>query len=198
MKKLALAALLAFAATALAADGASAAPSAIPNRMIDLDVKEASVRNVYRLLAQVSKRTVTVDPCVTATVTLRLKNTPLPVVYDVLASKLHLTYEEKNDDSIVVHCKPKDGDDEEDDELVIESLATRVSVSANERPLPDLLDELARSAKLGGVDYRATKRPAITMSLKDVRLGTAVQAVTESSGVHVAVRGDRLVVADGS
>lgn len=197
MKKLALAAALAFAATSLAADGASAAPSAIPNRMIDLDVKQASVPSVFRLLAQLSKRTVTVDPCVSATVTLKLKNTPLPVVYDVLAARLRLTYEEKNDDSIVVHCKPKDGgEDEEDapDEISI----VRVSVSATDRPLPDLLDEIARSAKLRGVDYRATRKPSITMALKDVRLGTAVQAVTESSGMRVAVRGDMLVVADGS
>ena len=197
MNKLASAAVLAFAVTSFAADSANAAPSAIPNRMIDLDLKQASAANVFRLLAQISKRTVTVDPCVTATITLKLKNTPLPVVYDVLAARLRLSYEEKSDDSLVVHCKPKDSD-EDDEDAPDEISIVRVSFSANERPLPDLLDEMAKSAKLRGVDYRATKRPTITMSLKDVRLGTAVQAVTESSGVHVAVRGDRLVVADGT
>lgn len=203
MKKLALAAVLTFAAATLAPDGASAAPTGIPSTMIDLDVKQASVRQVFNLLAQLSKRKITVDPCVTKLIDMRLQKAPLPVVYDVLAMKLDLNYDEEPDDSIIVHCnKPNGEDNGEEDDVDIAlakgpSLVTRVSVNATELPLPDVLGQIAASAKMR-VDYRAKTKPAVTMSLKDVRLGTAVQAVTESSGIRVAVRGDVLVVADGS
>lgn len=188
MKKL-VTALLATFALALAPDGSAiAAPSGIKEAKIDIDLKEASIANVFRLLAKVSGRPIVLDPCVTGTVDLRLINTPLPLVFDALASQMKLVYDD-NADNVYVRCQEADA---------IHAGWDHVSLAEADAPLPDVLDRLAASAKLAGVDYKTAKRPPVTMTLKDVRLSTAMTALGDTTGLHVALRKNRLVVADGS
>ena len=189
MKKLLTTLLATFALSlALGPEQARAAPSGIKDTNIDLDLKQASATNVYRLLAQVSGRSITLDPCVTMTVDLRLINTPLPLVFDALASQLKLVYDD-NDDGIYVRCQETGA---------THAAPTSVTFAENDAPLPDVLERLAASAKLEGVDYRASKRPPVTMTLRGVRLSTAVAALSDSTGLRVAIKKNRLVATDGT
>ena len=181
----ALASLLAFGLTS---DAAHAAPQGLPDRPIDLELNGADVKNVFRLLAEVSKRNVVLDPCVHGNVDLRLKNAPLPLVYDALALKLRLVYDEENG-AIIVRCATDAGPPNA-------KVASRVSLSEKDSLLPDVLDRLATSAKLEGVEYRATSRPKVTMQLEGVRVSTALTALADAGNVRISVAKDRLVVTD--
>jgi hypothetical protein len=176
-------ALTALLALGLAADTALAAPSGLPEKKLDLDLKQASVVHVFRLLGDVSKREIVLDPCVRGEVDLRLQNTPLPLVFDALALKLGLVYGEDSG-AITVGCQGTN------------STGTRISVSEKEAPLPDVLQRVAASAKLEGVDYRASKRPKVSLTVESVRLSTAVKALAETGNVEIAVHRKRLVVTD--
>ena len=188
MKKLATALLTTFA-LALAPDGSAiAAPPGIKDKKIDIDLKQASIADVFRVLARFSERPIVLDPCVTGELDLRLKNTPIPLVFDALASQMKLVYDD-NADNIYVRCQ---------ETAAIHAGWDHVSLAEADAPLPDVLDRLATSAKLTGVDYMTTKRPPVTMTPKDVRLSTAMTALGDSTGLRVRVRNNRLVVADGS
>ncbi|MBX3230795.1 MAG: hypothetical protein KIT84_01150 [Labilithrix sp.] len=170
-------------ATALGSD-AAAAPASLPDRAIDIDLKQANIRTVLTMLGKVASREVVVDDCVQGTVDLRLKNTPLPLVLDALATKLHLGYEDDGA-TLQVHCVGGESPD-----------ATRVSLSVHDGTLADAAESLAKSAHLDGVDYRATQRPKVNVTLERVRLGTAVAVLADESGLKVAVVKKRLVVSD--
>ena len=181
----ALAALLAFGLTS---DAASAAPQGLPDRPIDLELKGADVKNVFRLLAEVSAKNVVLDPCVHGEVDLRLKNAPLPLVYDALGMKLGLVYDEENG-AIMVRCAGDAGPSSA-------KAKARISLSEKDAPLPDVLDRLAAAAKLEGVDYRATTKPKVDVKLEGVRVSTAMTALADTSGLKIAIVKDRLVVSD--
>jgi hypothetical protein len=169
---------------------AEAAPAGIPTRALDLELNQADVKNVYRLLADVAERQIVLDPCVHGAVDLKMKNTPIPIVLDALALKLNLAYEERENGVIGVVCKDPDaGDDSAKD-------AARVNIAEKNVPLPDALAHLATAAKLDGVDYRATAKPNVDITLNKVRLGTAVRALSDTSGVKVSVQKNRLIVTD--
>jgi type II secretory pathway component HofQ len=167
---------------------ASAAPASVPPRAMDLELREVDVRNLFRLLADVSGRPVVLDACVQGKVDLTMRNTPLPLVFDALASKLNLSYEDQGS-ALLVHCAAAA---ERDDAR----LASRVSVRVVDADLVSLLDLLAASAKLDGVDVRTTKRPKITMQLEGVRLSTALTAVADIAGLRVYVAGGKLVASE--
>lgn len=184
--RLTLVALAGALACLLTFDTASAAPQDISTRLLDLDLKQADIRNVYRLLSDVAGREISLDACVRGTVDLRLKNTPVPLVLDAIAAKLRLSYE---DDSGVlrVHC-------DDDDAGAVEAL--RVSLTSSGAPLEETLTALAREAKLEGVDYRATARPVVELKLQRVRLSTALAVLADESGLRLTVTNRRLVVTD--
>jgi hypothetical protein len=183
----ALGALLAFG---LGSDGARAAPAGLPETPLDLELKEASVVHVFRLLGDVAHREVVLDPCVKGGVDLRLQNTPLPLVFDALALKLGLIYE-TDGDVIKVRCRDADAASGGGDRLL-----ERVSVVERSQPLPDVLQRLAVTAKLDGVDYRASARPTVNVTLESVRLTTAVAALSETTNLAIKVSQKRLVVTD--
>ena len=184
---------LAFAAvltSSLASPGASAAPPGISARNIDLELKAADVKNVFKLLAEVGGRKITLDPCVHGTVDLKLVNTPLPLVLDALAMKLGLVYDEQDGD-VLVRCLGDSGADDA-------KLLVRVTVNVKGAALPDVVGALAGTAKLEGVDYRAKTRPNVNLTLENVRLPTAVSALGDTTGLRITVSRGRLVVADGT
>ncbi len=180
--------LAALLVVALGSDAARAAPAGLPEQALDIELREAEVASVFALLGQISKRTIALDPCVQGKVDIKLKNTPLPLVFDALALKMHFTYE---DDGSAIHVRCQ-GDAASADSV----LDTRVTIAVKAASLPDMLSVLVTAAHLEGVDYRASARPAVTMEIGNVRLGTALAAVRESTGLKVFVTGRRLVVTD--
>jgi hypothetical protein len=175
-------------ACGLASDAASAAPQGLPERHLDLELKEADVTNVLHLLADVSERKITLDPCVHGKVDLKLKNVPIALVYDALAMKLGLVYEEEQG-VIKVGCAVDGG--------ASNARGTaRVSIAEKESPLPDVLDRLATSAKLEGVDYRASARPKVNVTLEGVRISTALTVLGDATGLKIAIANKRLVVTE--
>jgi hypothetical protein len=175
--------------TSGARNSAEAAPPGVTTRPIDLDLSGATVTNVFNLLAEVTERTIVLDPCVRGSVDLRLKNTPTPLVFDALAMKLSLVYVDEGD-RILVRCAGSATGAEEAE--------ARVRVSLNERgtALRDVVSKLAASAGLEGGDYRATRVPAVSVALEGVRLSTALAALGDESGLKVVVVGRRVVVGD--
>jgi hypothetical protein len=181
---LTLAALLALGFTS---DSANAAPTGLTDRLIDIDLRSAAVENVFTMLGKVGGRPMTLDPCVRGTVDLRLQNMPVSLVLDALAQKLDLSYEDEGD-SVRVVCKEDAG--------TKARLGARVSVTETNSPLPKVLDHVATAAQLEGVDYRASARPNVSMTLNGVRLSTAVTALADATALHIHVSKRRLVVTD--
>lgn len=121
--------------------------------------------------------------CVQGTVDLRLKNTPVPLVLDALASKLRLSYEDDGG-TLRVHCSGAAGSND----------ATRISLTLDNASLADAADSLAKAAGLDGVDYRAKAKPKIKVTLERVR--TAILVLADESSLKIAVVKKRLVVTD--
>jgi len=157
----------------------------LEDKKIDIELREADVRNVYRLLGEVGGVNVMLDECVQGKVDIKLKNVPVSLVFDALAAKMHFTYEDGPGKVVFVHCGAAPAVD-----------APRVSLSEKGAPLPDVVAHLATAAKLDGVDYRATKKPNVDITLVDVRLGTALTALGDESGLRVTTSGKRVVVSD--
>ena len=167
---------------------AHAAPPGVSDQAIDLDLKDADVKNVFALLSEVGGRTVVLDPCVHGTVDILLKNTPVPLVFDAFAAKLGLVYEEYAGD-ILVRCAGDAGSTDA-------RLSSRVSVLEHDGELRAALDKLVLEAKLDGIDYRASARPKVTVTLERVRLSTALTALADETGLKIAVARGKLVVAN--
>lgn len=154
---------------------------------LDLELKQADVVNIYRLLSDVAEKKFELDPCVHGAVDLNLKNAPVTLVLEALASKLHVTYD---DDGTVIHvlCAPPAG--------ASELAATKVTLAEKGAPLNEVLARLATSSHLDGVDYRAKAQPSIAMTLPPVRLSTALTALSDASGVKVTISKNRLLASD--
>lgn len=169
-----------FAATTL---DAQAAPEGIPDRPMDIELRDAEIGNVFRLLAEVAKRNVILDPCVQGKVDIKLTNTPLPMVFDAFAKKMSLVYEDDGQ-ILYVRCSADP------------RLDTRVDLSVKDMPLREMLNELVTDAKLEGLDWRTKKDPKVTLTLRVVRLSTAIAAIADSADVHLTVVRGKLVVTD--
>jgi hypothetical protein len=167
---------------------AHAAPAGLSQQRLDLELREVEVKNVFKLLGEVGGRKLQLDPCVTGTVDIKLKNTPVPMVFDALASKLGLVYEDQGGD-VLVRCA---GDAGKEDAR----LATKVSITVKEAALQSVLEMLASSAKLDGVDYRATSRPKVTITLEGVRVSTALAALADGTNLKLGVARGKPVVSD--
>lgn len=186
---LAFALVLPFA-SGVAPRRADAAPQGLPTRALDIELEATDVRNVYKLLREASARKVTLDPCVGGTVDIRLKNTPLPLVYDALALKLGLFYEEDENGDVRVRCKS--------DAAVSQAPegAMRVSLVESSTPLEEVLGKVAQDLKLDGVDYRASKRPNVRIAVDRVRLSNVLKVLGDETGLELALVGRRIVVRD--
>ena len=87
MHVLAVATLLGFL------QGPVAASESSEETLIDIDVREADVRDVLRLLAEVGGFNLAVDPGVSCDVTLKLKHVPWPQVLDLMLRTCRLEQE---------------------------------------------------------------------------------------------------------
>jgi type II secretory pathway component HofQ len=173
-------------------DTASAAPSGLPSQALDLQLKQVEIGNVFRMLAEASQRKVVLDPCVKGKVDLKLKNTPLPLVYDALALKMRLRYGER-DGAVTVGCLGAGEVAAAPDPR----LETRVSVEQRGASARAVLGVVAKAAGLAGLDFRAREDPKVTLLLENARLRTVLAAIADGTGLAITVEGDRLVATGG-
>lgn len=161
------------------------APTGFNDRKVDIEIKEADVVEVYKILSQVAEKEFQLDPCVKGTVDLNLKHAPVSLVMEALATKLHLAYD---DDGSVIHvlCPTTSAP----------APIAKVTLSENGAALHDVLNRLAATNHLAGVDYNAKAEPTVTMTLPPVRLTTALTALSDASGVAISVQKNRLVASD--
>lgn len=184
--------LAAIAAVALVGDAssASAAPGNVPAQSLDIELKGADVKEVFRLLGDVSKRDIDLDPCVQGRVDIKLQNTPLPLVFDAFALKLGLVYDEPQGGMGPVHVSCGRS-------APIDARArARASISERDVPLDDVAKHLADLAKLDGVDYRTKTKPKVTIALERVRVATIMTALAETTDLIVRIDGGKLIVED--
>jgi type II secretory pathway component HofQ len=183
--------LAALSTSALAADSARAAPADLAERRVDLELREAEIGNVLRLVAEVGQKNVVLDPCVQGKVDLKLHNVPVSVVLDVLASKLDLHYETQRD-VMVVTCGRRGAPAAtvpSDDER----LGRRMSFEVREAEIGALLAVVAEASGLEP-DVAKDVSAKVTMKLEGVRVSTVLAAIADATGLDVTVRGDRIVV----
>ncbi len=179
-----LAATAALSILTVSIDTASAAPPGLPSQALDLELKQVAVRDVFRLLAEVSRRNVVLDPCVKGKVDLKLKNMPLPLVYDALALKMRLRYDER-DGAIAVGCLGvADAAAAPDSRL-----ERRVSVEQRGASARAVLEVVAKAAGFAGLDFRAKEEPKVTLLLENARLSTVLAAIADGTGLSVTVEG---------
>jgi hypothetical protein len=160
-----------------------AAPAGVSDRAIDLEVKRVKLFNLFRLLSDVGKVNVVPDACVKDDeVDLKLKNTPVSVVFDVLGVRLGLTYRM---DGGILHVGCRDQRDAR--------LEVRVSVGGK-GTLKEVAESIAQQAGLGGVACTAGCDDAVSLAASNIRLETALLALSEMTGRRVVLMDGKLVV----
>jgi type II secretory pathway component HofQ len=160
-------------------DDAHAAPN-VEARNIDIDLKAADVRNVFGLLEQISKRRHQLDACVQGAVSLRLQNVPLPLVYDALASKLGLTYDEDGA-SVTVRC----GRSTDPLPQQVQTLELDL-VDADVRTLFDLIGRFTRRKHVTDSCVHGT----VTIRLSHVPVPVVYEALAQKLGLTYVHDGD--------
>jgi hypothetical protein len=161
----------------------------VPGKTIDLELHAASVQNVFRLLGEMSGKSIHLDECVRGTLDLRLSKAPLRLAFDAIAAKMALTYEER-DGATFVHCGDRLAATSDD------RLAARVTVDARDAGVDDVVAHVATAAKLDGVDWRANAHPNVTITMTNVRASTAIEALAETSGLRMHAARGKIVVED--
>jgi len=167
----ALALALALAVSAAVARADPAPPGRAP--VIDLQLKQADVTNVYRLLGDVGRVPVDVDACLAGrTVDVTFKNAPLETVFAALDAKLATTRAIQGA-RVVIRCKLEEqveGDPR---------LERRVDLDLHKAPIASALALLAAA---GGVTLELPEGLAGTIDVEahNIRLGTALEIVEQA------------------
>jgi len=183
---------------------ASAAGAVVPlppgtaDRKVTLELKEANVQNLYRMLADLSGRRIGVDTCLAhSTVSLKVQNAPISVVLELLGSKLGVAYGIE-DGRLTARCAGESP-----------GALFDAAPSALEAP-PAVLDKkvtiavkhvradkvLQLLAGIAGVkpELRTKGVPFVDIELHEVRFSTACAVLAETWGINdVALVGDALV-----
>jgi type IV pilus assembly protein PilQ len=77
--------------------GGASSAKRFSGKKIDLDFRDANVRDVLTLLADVGRVTLVMDDVGSAKITLKLRDTPWDQVLDVVAREARLSYERESD-----------------------------------------------------------------------------------------------------
>lgn len=170
---LALAALMSLATTA------AAAPEGFPTTKITLELREAPVDKVFALLGDISHTHMEMDACVKGeTVDIKLVNTPISNVLDVLASKLGLVYR-MVDSTVYVTCSPQAAEEED------ARLDQKISLDVRDVPLSDVLDQVAKAAGRSSASCTGDCARRVSLSLTSVRVRTVLAVLADMSGLRV-------------
>ena len=81
-------------------------PSGLSDKKVTMELRQADVANVYRLLGEVGGRPITTDACLAgAKVDVLLRAVPVPVALQVLAAKLGTEYVDEQGKPVLVVCR---------------------------------------------------------------------------------------------
>ena len=110
--------------------------ASLPSERIDLELKDAPVRDVMLLVESISGDAVEVDACVQGTLTLELNAVTLRSFLVVVGDTLSLTYARGDDGALLVGCAAPHADRKD----------ARVDLNVVGAPLPDVLEVLSATA----------------------------------------------------
>jgi type II secretory pathway component HofQ len=128
---------------------------------------------VFRFLEDISQRKHEIDACVQGAVTLRLQNVPLALVYDVLASKLALTYDDSGD-AIKVRCGPAAGAASQREQTI--------ELDLRDADVRALFDVIARFTRRRHV-LDSCVQGVVSIRLKHVPVEVAYEALARKIGL---------------
>lgn len=192
MKRIVTLGLFALSTLAFAADTASAAPTGLNPRPVDLELREADVGNLFRLLADVGQANVVLDPCVKGKVDLKLKNVPVPIVFDALATQLGLHYETRQGTIFVACGKSAPGDGATSKPPADPRLERRLSLQVRDADLGAILAQVSKGSGLEvGTTPEGTKK--LSLALENARVSTILAALSDATGLDVALEDGKLV-----
>lgn len=157
-------------------------------KRITVELRQANVKNVYRLYGDVLSRQIRVDDCLDGrTVDVRLKNAPMSLVLDVMDAKLDAVHALQPDGVLLVSCKAAPG--------ATSPAAPPQPSSAKDRRITidvrdtDLEKVVQAMASFAGAQVKPLGERAltgkVTMSVKNVRLETAMAVLRESLDLEV-------------
>ncbi len=170
---------------------AEAAPPLPQDRVISLDLKQANIRNVYMMMSKAAGKSFVSDECVQGTVDLTMKNTPVSLVLDALALKLHLTYTDEGD-AIRVGCSGTESTGAKSPAPAPDD--RRFTIAVKQVTITDVLEVLSNTYGLEGVDYQAPTKPTLDFTVQRARLGTTISALQDQTGLSIIIRNKKLVV----
>ncbi len=163
------------------------APTGVPNKKVSFEFRQIALKNLFTVLSGIAAMPVQVAPCAAdRNVDLRLDEVPLPLVFDVLASRLRLTYTRVGD-GLQVGCA---------DVAATPSVlkVTRVTVDAQDTPVSEVLQGLARQVGAPRVEGTVPPNRRVTLHLERVQLETVSAVLLDTAGVFVSLEEGVLVV----
>lgn len=134
---------------------------------IDLELKDAPVRDVMVLVESISGDTVVVDPCVEGTLSLKLSAVTLRSFLEVVGDAASLRYARTEDGALWVGCAEPQPDRED----------SRVDMSVVAAPLSDVLGALSQAADT----------PIASSACEDVLVDVDVSNAPASAVLHTIV-----------
>lgn len=152
--------------------------ASLPEDRIDLELKDAPVRNVMLLVESISGDRVELDACVEGTLSLKLSAVTLRSFLEVVGDTLSLTYARADDGALLVGCNSTQPDRKD----------TRVDISVVAAPLSDVL----------GVLSQAADTPISTSACEDVLVDVDASNAPASAVLHtIAAQASATVEREG-
>ncbi len=168
----------------------AAGASGLTDRKVSLEFKDVEVHELLRLLADAGRVNLVVSPCVgDEKLSLRLKNAPVAAVLDIIASRLSLTWAER-DGVVLLECRAP--------AATPDRALPRVSLDVTDAPLEQALRELGRQVGAARVEVRAPAVGPVSLRVKNVRFETLSAVLLDTCGVVVRLEGDALIATAAS
>ncbi|MCR9163794.1 MAG: hypothetical protein ACE37F_16265 [Nannocystaceae bacterium] len=171
--------------TLFAVLSAAVSPSAddplasLPKERIDLELADAPVRDVMKLVQDISGQPVTLDDCVEGTLSLKLDAVTLRSLLVVIGDTLSLTYARSEDGALLVGC----------DEPRPDRKHARVDMAVVAVPLSDVLGTLSDAADM----------PITASGCEDVLVDVSTSNAPVSAVLHtIASQASATVERDGN
>lgn len=150
----------------------------IPSDRIDLELKDAPVRDVMLLVQDIADRPVVLDPCVQGTLSLKLESVTLRTFLEVVRDSLSLSYGRDAEGALTIGCveaRPK---------------SQRVDMSVVDVPLSDVLKALSRDGGIS-VESVACEGVSVDLSVSNAPASAVVHAISGQAGAVVEQVGER-------
>ncbi len=173
---------------------ARAAPVGITSKKITLELRQARLFQLFRLMGDIANLNVVPDACVKdEEIDLTLKNTPVNTVFDILASRLALTYR-LEDNVLQVGCASAG------DTLTLTQdarLQGKITLELKEVRVEEALGLVAQLGGFQGVQCKGGCDTKVTLQLQSVRVRTVLAVLGDMSGLRFSVVDDVLTAQSG-